>query len=214
MKKLLLLIISLLLAFNSYCQVGKADFINQLKQKMIYLEASKAKSINKFMKIGFKKIPLLKNKEIVSIPIYSIYASSKFINKTKNKDSLLLYLDCNKISISNIMFYKDNQFIYNAYPAYSNYNEQPIAVCNESDARFGKLILQIKPEILFYPAQYSIVIFLKENELYCLTELPNGNNNKKYSILTLNDYIKNHIKEGDIYFITSLTSPSYPIYSK
>ena len=200
-----------------YNVTSKSDFINELYLTKLTLDKKEKKDIVQFMDVGYKKYPALKNKDILTIPIYAIYGNLKGERHkfTLVKDSLLYYLNPHKMQLDEVAFYEGNNFIGIAEPSYDNYKGQLIGRGMRNDW-LNNIIREEKPDLIFYVINsYFPVFILKDNELYCYTKdfySKLGNKKEKF---TIDEYIKEFLTVDEFFLLIRNAQKKGPIiYAK
>lgn len=194
-------------------QANLVKFMEQLSQQSAKLEKKKESDMKKFMKIGYKQDPYLRNDSIIKTPIYAIFVHSMFLYQNRIKDSLFVYLNPKSMTIDNVIFSKDDHFIGKAYQKYSNKRIQPIFHESDRGEKLNKIIVKDKPDILFsLMHSISIYFMVKDNLLSCYVY---DKEKEDYISMKPDEFIKmiddsNH----NFNFMTNQDRPERLIYTK
>ncbi len=214
MKKIILLTIitfTLMNVNNLRSQVNLDIFIKSVVEETKTLEKTRASDIKKFMKYGYSKNSELKNNIICKIPIYTIFIHHKYMNQDRSKDSLFAYMNPKSLSVENILFFNDNDFIAVAYPKYKNAKDQPMGIGNIQDAKLANIAIKEKPDILFSLQNSNRIYFSLKNSLFSCYLYDEKQSD--YIRVTPIELLET-IDESDFNFMTNLDSPVPLIYSK
>lgn len=200
-----------LILFDIYSQECVSSFTSDLQNQIIVLKKREQRDIKKFMKIVYKVHPYykLQEKNVVSIPIYSLFYNKRYQSIKKNVRNILCYIDTKRLYIGEIYFYKDSVFYGSAESAYSNFPDQPFGK-SVFYIDLARIILKENPDMVFTIGQTnSYYLFLKDNQISVYAR--SSSKDTKYSKYILEDYINNHLGESDL-ILGYDYSPS--IYSK
>jgi hypothetical protein len=206
---------SLLFNFTLLCSLYSQEciysFTTDLHNQIFNLKKQEQKSINQFMKVGYKIHPeyKLQERNVISIPIYCLFYNKKLHsqNSVKEVKNILCYIDTKKIYINEVYFYKDSVFCGSANVVYSNYPNQPFGKC-ASSIDLAEIILKEKPDIVFTLGQTNgYYIFMKNRQFYVYArELGAYTKYIKYGI---DNYIDNHLDISGLIIGTDFSPAIY-----
>lgn len=198
-----------LVTMPSKAQINIDTFTANLIERSNILQKRKHSDVKKFMKCAYAKYPKLKDSSLDVIPIYSIYSKKRFVNKKMNKDSLLVYLNLNRLSIETVMFGKNNVLYDVASPKYVNFNDQPVGKGNDIENLLYKYIIDYKPDMVCSFADSSREFLLqKGGKIFCLIY---DKIKKDFIPKKLSEFIE-ELDDDDFWYYN--TEPSPPIYSR
>ncbi len=209
-QKIIILLLSVFtINCNLFSQGCISTFTTELKNQLPVVKKRESKTIKNFMRVGYKLYPELKEKNVMSIPIYCLLKSKHFENDARNVKDILCYINTKRFYIDEIYFYKDSIYYGSAYSNYSNYYNQPFGK-GVYDTLLARIILNENPDLIIKIGQSnSYYLFLKNNSLFVYSMFYNPE--KKYLKYQIDDFINNYLNDVDLIFDTKY----YPsIYAK